>query len=234
LEVAVTARSPAGSLRRDTRAEALLEFIIAFFPILVLFLCCLEIARSAIAHIMLQRAAGIAARACAVIRNQPLHCDSTAFDREGGQTPADDSEEDRLVKLAAEDALRPFTTQFLRVDNVSCDVPFDADGGQKDNGHGASTHPKVAQSGTDTVTVDATFFCAIPVARDLLCPGGGAKRAMTATAKFGHQGARFDCWFARTVKFISPTNGYGWEPIKGIPPVSPIPGSAPFWPIDPF
>jgi hypothetical protein len=205
----------------------MLEFVIAFFPILLLFLCCLEIARFAVGRIMIQRAAGIAARACAVIKDQPAHCDNNAVELNNHQPPAQYPGEDGEVTLAAEEALRPFTKHAIRVDNVTCTVPHDADGGIHDNGSGTAIHPKVAQSGTDTVTVKGTFFCAVPLARDLLCPGGGNTHAMTATAKYGHQGARFDCWYS------GPLRGLDGN-LTGPPFFARTPFIPPFAPIGPF
>jgi hypothetical protein len=193
----------------------MMEFLVAFFPLLLLFLCCLELARFGVARLMVQRAAGIAVRACAVIKDQPAHCDAnTTMNNPNG--PVQNPGEDGQILLAAQEALRPFDPQQLRIDSAACDVKLDAVGGDTDN-HGTLVPTHVAQSGTDTLTATATFLCVIPLARDIVCPGHNSTRTLSALAQFGHQGARYDCWYARTLKIFWPPDGKnGYQPF---PPV---------------
>jgi hypothetical protein len=175
-------------LHRDRRAAAAVEFIVVFIPVILLFLVIIELTRFGIAGLMLQRSAGIAVRACAVIKDQPAHCDI----RDGTAV----KDEDATIKLAAREALRPLSDKTtLTLASAVCQTTV--------NGSGGSGAPQnTLESGTDRVDVVATYHCAVPLARDLVCPGG--TRSMTASAKHAHQGARFDCLYAANIAFAWP------------------------------
>jgi len=160
-------------LHHDGRGAAMVEFIVILVPLMTLFLCTLELSRLAIAHLLLERAAGMAVRACAVIKDQPANCETSG------------TEADRLIELAATDGLSPWSGTNLLVDNVECRT-------QK-------------PSGQDTLQIQARFRCAVPIARDILCSTPRptqtgvvpvATRAVGATARYGHQGASYDCNYA--------------------------------------
>lgn len=165
-------------LRGDERAVVMVEFIVAFVPILLLFLATIELTRLSIAGLMLQRAAGKAVRACAVIQEQPVNC-------EPGASAA--AEQQRLVTLAAQRAILPMTA--LAVRGARCQVD---------------------RMETDTVQVNAEFYCAVPMVRGLVCsslrpgevaidPAQTSVRQLTATARYAHQGAHYDCDFSAPV-----------------------------------
>lgn len=198
----LSARPTQRPLVRDERGAVAVEFLTAFVPILLLFLCIGELTRLSIANLMLQRSAGIATRACAVIKNQPLHCDNNQDDR-AGQDPG----QDENIRLAALAALKPFPPDQLHLDAASCAVGDDP----------------TAQSGTDRVSVSARFRCTFPLAKEIVCSsvektgsplGGGERtRVLTASALFAHQGARYDCWFSRELRLGIPGLG-ATDPIE--------------------
>ncbi len=176
-------------LHDDRRAAAMVEFIFVLVPLMSLFLSLIELSRYAIAQMLLQRAAGMAVRACAVVKDQPAHCESEVpepGDSESGADTADLSVADQLIERAAAEGLRPWTDTNILLDAVDCQT-------QK-------------PSGEDTLKIQAQFRCIVPIARDILCrrptnPTGDATadmsvRAMTATARYAHQGARYDCDYA--------------------------------------
>jgi len=158
----------------DTRGAAMVEAVVVFVPLMTLFLCMIELSRLAIAHLMVERAAGMAVRACAVIKDQPKNCDETALS----------GEPDGLVRQAAAEGLRPWLDSNILLDAVECQT-------QK-------------PSGEDTLRLRARFQCAVPIARDILCTGSagasastaGASRALSATARYAHQGASYNCEYA--------------------------------------
>jgi hypothetical protein len=84
----------------------MVEFILILVPLMTLFLSMLELSRLAIASLLLERSAGMAARACAVMKDQPKNCD---------MAPADP-----LIRLAASEGLRPWTDTNVALDAVEC------------------------------------------------------------------------------------------------------------------
>ncbi len=197
----------------------MVEFMVSFTPLLLLFLCLMELTRFAIADLMLQRAAGMAARACAVIKDQPLHCDANS--RDDDQSPGEDDE----VKSAALEAVRPMAEADLRIEQVTCDVAQDALGRLQDDPSGHLVALPTAQSGIDDVHVFARYRCIVPLARDIVCSapekptpsfGSGERtRGLSTHAQFGHQGARFDCWYSRSLVVWKPWGDGAWEPPIG-------------------
>lgn len=120
----------------------MVEFIVVFVPLITLFLCMIELSRLAIAHLMVERAAGMAVRACAVIKDQPKNCDETS-----SGSGADD-----LIRLAASKGLRPWADTNISLAAVECTT-------QK-------------PSGEDKLKLSAQFRCIVPIARDIICSGG--------------------------------------------------------------
>jgi hypothetical protein len=160
----------AGTLHGDARGAAMVEFVVILVPLMTLFLSMIELSRLAIAHLLLERAAGMAVRACAVIKDQPKNCG------------AEGESADELIRLAADEGLRPWTDTNLVVDELDCRT-------QK-------------PSGEDMLRIRAQFRCVVPIARDIVCrtpnQGGGAvaSRSIDATARYAHQGASYDCNYA--------------------------------------
>lgn len=175
----------------------MVEFVIVFVPVLTLGLCMLELSRLAIARLMVERAAGMAVRACAVIKDQPASCDETGL---SGDASAG-SGADELIRRAAALGLRPWLDSNILLDAVECKT-------QK-------------PSGEDTLQLRARFRCSVPIARDILCGGApspgpaGASRAVDATARYAHQGAQYSCEYAHMGSPLGgelelPTLGGAW------------------------
>jgi hypothetical protein len=187
----------------------MVEFLVVLMPLLLLFLCILELARYSIASLMLQRAAGIAVRACAVIKDQPLHCDNNSAHRTG-----QDPDQDASIWRAAVEAVKPWTERELFIERASCETQSNAAGSPVLDGNGRLSPTLVAHTGSDRVDVKARFRCIVPLARDIVCSrtepsgsplgAGERSRPMTASAKYAHQGARYDCWYSRELQLAIP------------------------------
>jgi len=112
-------------------------------------------------------------RACAVIKEQPANCDSNH-----GFSGQNSSGQDAQITEAARRSLEPLGT--LTLDDVRCEVAK-------------------GQAAPDTVDVLASYRCAVPLVAPLLCrfdhhePTKPPHLSMHATARYGHQGARYDC-----------------------------------------
>jgi hypothetical protein len=151
----------------------MVEFVVILVPLMTLFLSMLELSRLAIGHLLLERAAGMAVRACAVVKDQPASCET-------------DSDADTLIEVAAAKGASPWTDTNLLIDRVDCRTK--------------------KPSGEDIVQIQARFRCVVPIARDILCsvpkvpaqaPGASVStRPVTATARYAHQGAGYDCRYA--------------------------------------
>jgi hypothetical protein len=172
----------------------MVEMVVVLVPLLTLSLSVLELCRFSIASLMLQRSAGIAVRACAVIKEQPLHCDSNA--ESDGQSSGD---QDAQITEAARRAILPLTDATLVVDAAACHVAKDAKGKLEYPGP-RPVASDVAFAGPDQVDVYARYHCAVPLARSIVCSGFDRNapldppfRRMAASARHGHQGARYDC-----------------------------------------
>jgi TadE-like protein len=182
-------------LHHDRRGAAMVEFIVILVPLLTLFLSMIELSRLAIAHLLLERAAGMAVRACAVVKDQPANCEVSG------------AEADHLIELAATKGVSPWTDTNILVDAVECRT-------QK-------------PSGEDTLQLRARFRCVVPIARNILCstprpdqPNTAplSIRAVSATARYAHQGAGYDCHYANMQYAVPgasgeidlPTLGGGW------------------------
>jgi len=154
------------SFIRARRGAVLAEFAIAFMPICTMFLCLVQLSRYSIARLAVLHAAEVSVRACAVIiMPDPGH---------SKQLDGPDSD----VEKAATIALQPFEgTGELTNDPPACNHDSNPDG--KLNGNGSN----------DTVTMNATYTCNIPVAKHIVCPSGS--KTFHVTAQFPHQGAMY-------------------------------------------
>lgn len=95
------------ALHTNRRGAAMVELLVILVPLMTLFLSMLELTRLAIAHLLLERAAGMAVRACAVMKDQPKNCEW-------------DPDADALIQRAATEAIRPWTEASLALDSVQC------------------------------------------------------------------------------------------------------------------
>ncbi len=187
----MTARS-VRQLDDDQRAVAMVEAVLVLMPLLFVFLVLMELSRLGIASLMLQRSAGIAVRACAVVKDQPVGCDSNrGFDKVQNTLG-----QDEIITLAAREALRPLSEATLSIDSALCQVNA---AGPTPPGLSVS---EISASGTDLVDVVGRYRCVVPLARDIIChwdskqPQLPAHALMHATARHAHQGAHFECDYA--------------------------------------
>ncbi len=151
-------------ITKGKRGAVLAEFIIAFMPICAMFLCVAQLSRYAIARLAVMHAAEVSVRACAVI-----------IDPDPGHDAQLDGP-DTDVQKASHMAMKPFGGNDFGGNEIRVTDP-------------QCSHEGEANGGTDTVTMDATYTCTIPLARWIVC-GGGSKQ-WTMTAQFPHQGADY-------------------------------------------
>jgi Flp pilus assembly protein TadG len=157
----------------DRRGAAMVEFIVILVPLMTLFLAMLELSRLAIAHLLLERAAGMAVRACAVTKDQPANCD-------GGNAEAD-----RLIELAASRGTNPWTETNLMLDSVECRT-------QKPSGRDTV---QIQGRFRCVVPIARNILCSTPRPATLTTEPIST-RPVAATASYGHQGAGYDCRYA--------------------------------------
>jgi hypothetical protein len=152
----------------------MVEFVIILVPLMTLFLCMIELSRLAIAHLLLERAAGMAVRACAVIKDQPKNCD-------GGSGQAD-----QLIQQAAAEGLRPWTDTHIGVDGVECRT-------KKPSGEDVV---QIRAQFRCVVPIARSIICSTSQGPSAGAAAGVSSRAVGATARYAHQGASFDCNYA--------------------------------------
>jgi hypothetical protein len=143
----------------------LAEFAIAFMPICTIFLVLCQLARLELARLAVMHAAMVSVRACAVI-----------IEPDPGFKDGVDGKEDD-IKTAAHMAMKPFGgTDFggseIKIQDPEC------------------KHTGEANGGLDTVTIDATYTCGIPLAKSIVCSSG--PKPFSVTAQFPHQGAEYE------------------------------------------
>lgn len=151
---------------RSNRGAVLAEFAVAFVPICAMFLSVAQLARLELARLAVMHAAEVSVRACAVIVDpDPGH---------DAQLDGPDSD----VQKAAHRAMQSIG------------------GGPNGNGELTIADPQCAHGGdanggVDSVSIDATYTCTIPLADLIVCGGHGANKKWTQIAKFPHQGAYY-------------------------------------------
>lgn len=153
--------SGANSLHRDTRGAALVEFIVAFMPLMTAFLCFCQLSTVAIAGLMVKHSAIIGARGAAVISS--VHQNNPGAANKYGEGE---------IKDGVRAALGPWAKRMAKLD-----VSVDDQSSLQD------------PYGPVRVTVNASFNCFVPVANVFVC--GGSTRKFTETVAFPHQGARY-------------------------------------------
>lgn len=152
----------------------MVEFVVILVPLMTLFLCMIELSRLAIAHLLLERAAGMAVRACAVIKDQPKNCDASS------------AEADQLIQHAASEGLRPWTDTHIGVDGVECRT-------QKPSGEDVV---QIRAQFRCVVPIARSIICSTSHSPSAGATAGVSARAIGATARYAHQGASFDCNYA--------------------------------------
>jgi hypothetical protein len=152
----------------------MVEFVVILVPLMTLFLCMIELSRLAIAHLLLERAAGMAVRACAVIKDQPKNCDG------------DGARADELIQQAAAEGARPWLDTHLALDTVECRT-------KKPSGEDIV---QVRAQFRCVVPIARSIICSTSHSPSAGAAPGVAARAVAASARYAHQGASFDCNYA--------------------------------------
>ncbi|MDB4944464.1 MAG: hypothetical protein JWP97_3998 [Labilithrix sp.] len=175
--------SAAASLVRDTRGAVYVEFLIAFMPVFVFFLCLLQLALLFSARLAVEHAAMTGARAAAVVFGDEPGPYKEATPQPGVMT----AERRKSVRAAVLVSLAPLVLDDT-VSVVSVRYP-DATGKKQDAG------TAVQPGSMMRVEVEATALCKIAIANLIACDKSGnsllRKRDITSVAAFPDQGARY-------------------------------------------
>jgi Flp pilus assembly protein TadG len=150
-------------LRSDKRGAVLVEFAVAFMPLMITFSAFVQLQQIATARIVTKHAAIVGARGAAVISNK---AHNTPDQKDG-----DNADE---VKQGVEAALGPWKKTMsnvnVKVDDTStCEDPY----------------------GMVSVTVTADYKCSVPFSSLFMCGAGRTHQFKPMVARFPHQGARF-------------------------------------------
>ena len=150
----------------DQGGAALPEFVVAVFPILMLFFVFVQVAALFIAHLVTHHAAIVAAR-CAVVDKGP--------DLPGKYLDAD-------AALACKNAAIAGLGRGLWLQTVvGMNVAITFDGGSGGDDDHTSQYSDV------TTTTTATYQCSVPLGKNFVCNNG--TRNFTFAIKLPHQGA---------------------------------------------
>jgi len=149
-------------LHQNKRGAVLVEFAIAFMPLMITFSSFVQLQQMATARIALKHATIVGGRAASVISNKNRN------------TPdAEDKDNDDEVKKGVVAALGPWKTKItvnVKVeDTSSCDDPY----------------------GMVSVTVNADYKCSVPFSNLFMCGASKTHAFKPMTSRFPHQGARY-------------------------------------------
>jgi hypothetical protein len=179
---------PHNGLRDDTRGAVYVEFLIAFMPVFVFFLCLLQLALLFSAKLLVEHAATEGSRAAAVV-----FADEPKPYNEASPKPNVLSKERRkTVRGAVLIALAP-----LILDDTVAAVHVDYPDGPGGKDQPADT-PIKARTGDAMmrIRVDATVTCKIAIANLLACERFGNSQLRTRTipaeSVFPYQGASYE------------------------------------------
>jgi Flp pilus assembly protein TadG len=160
-------------LNEDARGAVYVEFLVAFIPFLIFFLCLWQVSILYYAKLMVDHAAFSAARAAAVV---VAECPSNVGDNGGVNTLT--ANRQSYISAAAYIALAP-----LILDGTIGTDPFGANfieypttpGGADSAANGATpSYPSMTPPGSVSnirTRVNATFICRIAFANVILCNG---------------------------------------------------------------
>ncbi len=179
---------PRASLRDDTRGAVYVEFLIAFLPVFVFFLCLLQLALAFSARLVVQHAATTGARAAAVVFGD----EPGPYGESSPGTHKHTTERRATVRGAVLIALAPLILDDTIV-SVGVQYP-DTRGGK---GVSLDT-PIKARSGDGMmrVRVEAVVVCKIAIANLIACKklGSSTLRVLTIPSEsvYPYQGASYD------------------------------------------
>ena len=150
-------------LNKDKRGAVLVEFAVAFMPLMITFSSFAQLQQTATARLVVKHATVVGARGAAVISN-------------GHHNTPDQKPEnnDAEVKKGVMAGLGPWKNTMRDVqvtvkDDSTCADPY----------------------GMVSVTVTAKYKCSVPFANMFMCPGGQIHTFKPMTSRFPHQGAKF-------------------------------------------
>ena len=150
-------------LHRNKRGAVLVEFAIAFMPLMITFSSFVQLQQMATARIVVKHATIVGGRAAAVISNKNRN------------TPdQEDADNDDVVKKGVMSALGPWKRTMRNVDvkvedTSTCEDPYN----------------------TVSVTVTADYKCSVPFANLFMCGARKIHSFKAMTSRFPHQGARY-------------------------------------------
>ena len=152
------------SLHQDKRGAVLVEFLVAFMPLMITFSSFVQLAQIATARVVTKHSAIVAARAAAVISNEH----NNTPDAKKGKNQGD-------IDSAVHAALGPWDKTMS---SVSVDI--------KDTSDGTDVY------GMITVTVTAQYKCSVPFGAYLVCghsvDGAPKEHKFVHKITFPHQG----------------------------------------------
>lgn len=148
-------------LHRNRKGAVLVEFLIAFMPLMMMFSSFLQVAQVATASLIGRHATVVAARAAAVITD--------AHKNTPDAQPGDNKDD---IVAAYTGALGPWKVTMSPV-NITID-----DASSKDDNFGMVT-----------VTATTDYTCSVPFGNRLVCTTLGGTHEIKNVVKFPHQGA---------------------------------------------
>jgi hypothetical protein len=184
----MTAEPPRAGLRDDTRGAVYVEFLIAFLPVFVFFLCLLQLALLFSAKLLVEHAATEGSRAAAVVFGD----DARSYDEPGGggQNTLSKARAD-TVRAAVLIALAPLILDDT-VASVGVAYPEARGGNARLAG---SPIAERSGNGMIRVQVTATVVCKIALANMIACEAFGNStlrvRNVPAESVFPYQGADY-------------------------------------------
>jgi hypothetical protein len=178
-------RPPAG-LCDDTRGAVYVEFLIAFMPVFVFFLCLLQLALLFSAKLLVEHAATEGARAAAVVFGD----EPGPYNEANPQVNVGSDERRKVVRGAILIALAPGILDDT-VAAVGIGYP-DASGKSTPNG---TPIPMRIGNAMIRVHVDARVICKIAIANVIVCdPNGNSAlriKSLAAESVYPYQGANY-------------------------------------------
>jgi hypothetical protein len=160
-------KGPKGALK-GTRGAVMAEFIIAFMPIMLIYLTLCELTAVFVDRELIMHAANVTARACSVVEGYDM---PNAPKLSG---PADDATQAGKIALfdGATGAFGMLGKPNFSIDKVECLHKQTDDPYGEDVGH-----------------IQATYKCFVPWAKTIVCSGGN--KSIEVSSSFPHQGAKY-------------------------------------------
>ena len=160
-------------LARDRSGAVYVEFLIAFLPLFIFFMCLVQMAGLHTGRLATLHAAEIGVRAAIVV----LPDDPSKY----GNTAVNQIQGDR--KDAVFKAVSLAVSPVRSIIGLKVTYPSSA-GGDDDQS-------QVGRNDLIRVKVEALYKCSIPLAKNLVCSPGSATRKLKAEAALPNQGADY-------------------------------------------